>query len=195
MSTNSFFSNFSGTLGISRQKSRDIPPQKFGFSGFQRTYRTFWPPPLHVEDPPPHPKVSGPKSLGLGCNPDCPVQTPTRASDPKWEKNGRKMDFGPTGSFPFFGHFFSFFSVGPKSIFRTFFSYFGPEGRNRVCTGQSNRKIWVPFWAVIWGGAKRMGGGKRTRECALPKIFGPLQTSFWSALSWIFVQEKQSGDT
>ena len=38
------------------------------------------------------------------------------------------------------------------------------------------------------------GGGKRTRERALPKIFGPLQKSFWSALSWIFVQEKQSAD-
>ena len=47
-------------------------------------------------------------------------------------------------------------------------------------------------WAVIWGGAKRMGGGKRTRERALPKIFGPLQKSCWSALSWTFVQEKQS---
>ena len=40
-----------------------------------------------------------------------------------------------------------------------------------------------------------MGGGKRTRERALPKIFGPLQKSFWSILSWIFVQEKQSTDT
>ena len=49
-------------------------------------------------------------------------------------------------------------------------------------------------WAVIWGGAKRMGGGKRTRERALPKIVGPLQKSFWSALSWISVQEKQSTD-
>ena len=34
------------------------------------------------------------------------------------------------------------------------------------------------------GGAKRMGGGKRTRERALPKILGPLQKSSWSALSW-----------
>ena len=51
------------------------------------------------------------------------------------------------------------------------------------------------FWAVIWGGAKRMGGGRRTRERALPKIFGPLQKSFWSALSWIFAQAKQSTDT
>ena len=53
----------------------------------------------------------------------------------------------------------------------------------------------VLFWAVIWGGAKRMGGGKRSREHALPKIFGPLQKSFRSALSWIFIQEKQSTDT
>ena len=51
------------------------------------------------------------------------------------------------------------------------------------------------LWAVTWGGAKRMGGGKRTRERTLPKIFGPLQKSFWSALSWLFVQEKQSTDT
>ena len=42
------------------------------------------------------------------------------------------------------------------------------------------------------GGAKRMGGGKHTGERALPRIFGPLQKSFWSALSWIFVQEKKS---
>ena len=29
------------------------------------------------------------------------------------------------------------------------------------------------YWAVIWGGAKLMGIGKRTRERALPKTFGP----------------------
>ena len=34
-------------------KSRDIPPKKFGFPGFRGTYRAFWPPPLHVEDPHP----------------------------------------------------------------------------------------------------------------------------------------------
>ena len=28
-------------------------------------------------------------------------------------------------------------------------------------------------WAVIWGGAKRMGGGKRTRERALQKFLDP----------------------
>ena len=54
------------------------------------------------------------------------------------------------------------------------------------------------FWDLggDMGGCKTYGGGgKRTRERALPKIFGPLQKSFWSALSWIFVQEKQSTDT
>ena len=47
--------------------------------------------------------LSGPNSnhrletTVYSCDPDCPVQTPNRASGPKWEKNGRKMDFGPTG--------------------------------------------------------------------------------------------------
>ena len=37
-----------------------------------------------------------------------------------------------------------------------------------------------------------MGGGKRTRERAFPKILGPLQKSFffWPALSWIFLYRK-----
>ena len=61
----------------------------------------------------------------------------------------------------------------------------------------SNRAVKIRVgldWAVIGGGAKRMGGGKRTRERALPKIFWPLQKGFWSARSWIFVQKKQSTD-
>ena len=45
---------------------------------------------------------------------------------------------------------------------------------------------------MIMGGAKRMGGGKRTRERALPKNSGPLQKSFWSAHSWIFVKENRA---
>ena len=40
-----------------------------------------------------------------------------------------------------------------------------------------------------------MGGGKRTGQRTLPKVSGPLQMSFWSAQSWISVQEKQSTDT
>ena len=47
-------------------------------------------------------------------------------------------------------------------------------------------------WAVILEGAKRMGGGKCTRERALREIFGALQKSFWPALSWIFAQENRS---
>ena len=60
---------------------------------------------------------------------------------------------------------------------------------------RTSRLETIRSWTVIWAGAKRMGGGKRTRERALPNIFGPLQKSFSSALSWIFVQEKQSTDT
>ena len=40
-------------FGISRQKSRDIPPKNVVFPGFRRTYRIFWPPLLLVEDPHP----------------------------------------------------------------------------------------------------------------------------------------------
>ena len=37
-----------------------------------------------------------------------------------------------------------------------------------------------------------MGGGKRTRERALPRIFGPLQNSLWSALSWILYRKNRA---
>ena len=42
------------------------PVKKFGFPGFRRTYRTFWPPPLHVEDPYPTGKYPDQKVRGLG---------------------------------------------------------------------------------------------------------------------------------
>ena len=45
------------------------------------------------------------------------------------------------------------------------------------------------------GGCKTYGGGgeeKRTRERALPKMFGPLQKSFWPAPPWIFLQENRA---
>ena len=48
---------------------------------------------------------------------------------------------------------------------------------------QSARFTFEPLGRDM-GGAKGMGGGKRTRERALPKIIGPLQKSFWSALSF-----------
>ena len=42
-------------------KSRDIPPKRFDFPGFEGAYRTFWSPPLHVEDPHPTGKYPGSK--------------------------------------------------------------------------------------------------------------------------------------
>ena len=54
LNTNLFFlANFSGAPGIAQAKSRDIPAKKCRFPGIRRTYRTFWPPPLHVEGPHP----------------------------------------------------------------------------------------------------------------------------------------------
>ena len=46
-------------------KNPGISCQKVWFSGFRRTYRTFWAPTPSSGRPPPHPKMSGPKSLGL----------------------------------------------------------------------------------------------------------------------------------
>ena len=44
-----------------------------------------------------------------------------------WPKNGSNMAI-----FPFLGDFSPFFAVGSKSIFRPFFSHFGPEGLCRA---------------------------------------------------------------
>ena len=40
--------------------------KKVWFPCFRKTYRTFRPPPHSRGRPPPHPKISGPKTLGLG---------------------------------------------------------------------------------------------------------------------------------
>ena len=64
-SSNFFFSNFSGAPGISRQKSRDVPP-KVWFPSVSKDIPNFLDPTPSRGRPPPHPKVSGPKSLGLG---------------------------------------------------------------------------------------------------------------------------------
>ena len=51
--------------------------RKFVLPGSRGTYRTFWPPPLHVEDPQPTGKISGPTSLSL-CSlflPECQKQS------------------------------------------------------------------------------------------------------------------------
>ena len=63
----------------------------------------------------------------------------------KWEKNGQKN--GKIGQNWQFSHFSAiflpFFPVGPKSIFRPFFSHFGPGNQDRnarsVC-----RRFWDP---------------------------------------------------
>ena len=49
-------------------------------------------------------------------------------------------------------------------------------------------------WAVI-GGCKTYGGRKTHQRTRSPEIFWTPQKGFWSALSWIFVQEKQSTHT
>ena len=56
-----------------------------------------------------------------------------------------------TPIFPFFGHFFPFFPVGPKSIFWPFFSHFGPEARFGVCTGPSGSQAYTSNFQRKWG--------------------------------------------
>ena len=59
-----FFSNFSGTSGISRQDP-GISRQKSVVSLASRDIPNFSAPTPSRGRPPPHPKISGPKSLGL----------------------------------------------------------------------------------------------------------------------------------
>ena len=66
LNTNLFFSNFLGAPGISRQKSRDIPPKSLVSLGFEGRTELFLAPTPSRGRPPSHPKISGPKSLGLG---------------------------------------------------------------------------------------------------------------------------------
>ena len=51
------------------------------------------------------------------------------------------------------------------------------------------------FLGPWYGGCKTYGGRKTYQRTRSPENFGPLQKSFRSALSWIFVQEKQSTGT
>ena len=71
-------------------------------------------------------------------------------SGPKWKKKSRKIDFGTTakegkngrkweiGLWPFF----PLFAVGPKVIFRPFFSHFGPEPDLGSVHGNRGRNPW-----------------------------------------------------
>ena len=65
LNTNFFFSNFSGTSGISRQNP-GISRQKHLISLVSRDISNFLAPTPSRGRPPPHRKISGLKSLGLG---------------------------------------------------------------------------------------------------------------------------------
>ena len=65
LNANYFFSNFSGTAGISQQNP-GISRQNSLISPVSRDIPNFLAPTHSRGGPPPHPKVSGPKSLGLG---------------------------------------------------------------------------------------------------------------------------------
>ena len=65
LNTKCFFSNFSGTSGISRQNP-GISRQKSLISLVSRGMPNFSAPPVHVEGPCPNGKYPDSKSLGLG---------------------------------------------------------------------------------------------------------------------------------
>ena len=48
-----------------------ISHHKFVFPGLWGTYQSFWPPPLHMFDPHPHPKTSGPPKACLCASFSC----------------------------------------------------------------------------------------------------------------------------
>ena len=65
LNTKDFFSNFSGTAGISQQNP-GVSQQKSLISLILRDILNFLAPTPSRGRPPPHPKISGPESLGLG---------------------------------------------------------------------------------------------------------------------------------
>ena len=65
MNTNLFFSNFSGAPGISRQNP-GISRQKVWFPWVSKDIPNLLAPTPSRGRPLPHPRISGPKSLGLG---------------------------------------------------------------------------------------------------------------------------------
>ena len=66
LNPNIFFSNFSGASGISRRNPPGISRQKSLIPWVSRDIPNFLAPTLSRGRPPPHQKISGPKSLGLG---------------------------------------------------------------------------------------------------------------------------------
>ena len=65
LNTNFFFLKLFGHRRDIPAKSRDIPPKKFDFPGFEGHTELFGPHPFTWKTPS-RPKISGPKSLGLG---------------------------------------------------------------------------------------------------------------------------------
>ena len=70
-------------------------------------------------------------------------------------------------------------------LFWRFSLPFSEKARKRR-SGQGNTPN-SENWAMIWGGCKTYGGRKTYQRTRLPKNSGPLQKSFWSAQSWIFI--------
>ena len=66
LNPNLFFSNFSGAPGISRQNPGISRPKSLVSLGFEGHTELLAPTQASRARPPPHPKKSGPKSLGLG---------------------------------------------------------------------------------------------------------------------------------
>ena len=94
----------------------------------------------------------------MHCDPVCLVQTPFRASGPKWGKNRKNIGFGlpPENRkkiaekwpqtqflpifgpiFQFFGYFFPIFRGEAETYIFPIFPHFGLEARNGVCTRQT----------------------------------------------------------
>ena len=106
METNLFSSTFRAPPGYPG-KIPGYPAKKFGISGFGRTYRTFWPPPLHVEDPHPTRKYPDRKvwvwvplsSLTLGVHPMFfSIPHPPRTSSPSDHGHPDEVWGGAPGS-------------------------------------------------------------------------------------------------
>ena len=115
LNPNMFFSNFSGASGISRQNP-GISRQKSLIPWVSRDIPNFLAPTPSRGRPPPHQKISGLKSLGLGsffvpddytsllpllnlnlafaCDPPFPLQTPQTPENSKTQKSYSNVTFG-----------------------------------------------------------------------------------------------------
>ena len=120
-------------------------------------------------------------SLALGpclhCDPDCPVQTPFRASRPKWEKMAEKSILAAPGTRGKNGRNIgqTWVKKWPFSHFSAIFSPFFPDGAKIHFSA-----IFFPFRA---GGPKWMGSvqGNRDRNtCSSSETPTCLEQPGWS---------------